>query len=311
MSNSIVTTDLVSQPAERERPADHGLSKIKAYYAAVAEDFRAWSPNLNMHFGYWSPRLNPLRREAMLERMNAEVLVRLNLPEAGETLLADLGCGAGATARAIVKARPGTIVDAVTLSQEQVLQGVQLNRAQGTQETIQFRLADYNNSKLPAARYDGVYALESACHASGTDKVTLLREMHRLLKPGGRLLIADAFLRKPGPLPCLVDRVYRQWCEGWAISELGEIGAVLHALAREGFTDIVLEDISFRVAPSVAHVPLFATWFALREWVKSGFQLSAWRSGHILASFASILMGCWLPGFGYYMVSARKGDCKS
>ena len=56
---------------------------------------------MNMHFGYWTWKVNPLGREAMLERMNLEVLHRLALPRAGAVLLADLGCGAGATARCI------------------------------------------------------------------------------------------------------------------------------------------------------------------------------------------------------------------
>ena len=47
-----------------------GLADIRSYYNAVADDYRAWSPGMNMHFGYWSWKVNPLGREAMLERMN-------------------------------------------------------------------------------------------------------------------------------------------------------------------------------------------------------------------------------------------------
>ena len=46
----------------------------------------------------------------------------------------------------------------------------------------------------PSASYDGVYALESSCHAHGADKGALLAEAYRLLRPGGRLVVADGFL---------------------------------------------------------------------------------------------------------------------
>ncbi len=36
------------------------------YFTEVADDYRAWSPSYNMHFGFWRLGLNPLRREGML-----------------------------------------------------------------------------------------------------------------------------------------------------------------------------------------------------------------------------------------------------
>src|SRR3982750_2107565 len=52
--------------------AEARLADIRSYYNAVADDYRAWSPGMNMHFGYWSWKVNPFAREAMLERMNLE-----------------------------------------------------------------------------------------------------------------------------------------------------------------------------------------------------------------------------------------------
>jgi cyclopropane fatty-acyl-phospholipid synthase-like methyltransferase len=290
----------------RAAAIENGHGKIRAYYRAVAQDFRAWSPRLNMHFGYWDGGVNPLNREAMLERMNAVVLDALRLPATGPARLADLGCGAGATARTIVQRRTQTSIDAVTLVMEQILQGAELNRAAGLGAELKFHLADYVNTGLPAAQYDGVYALESSCHARGAGKPSLLKEMHRLLKPGGSVVIVDALLRQRVPLPSLIDGIYRSWCRNWAVSELGEQSAMREALAQAGFVDIRFRDISWRIAPSALQIPFFATRFALRELWRARGRLNPWRKGHILASYASFLMGCWLPGFGYYVVTARK-----
>ena len=291
-------------------PATRGtearLAEIRSYYNAVADDYRAWSPGMNMHFGYWSAQVNPLAREAMLERMNLEVLRRLALPGRGAVLLADLGCGAGATARSIVKNRKHSTVDAVTLVARQIMQGVQLNQAAALPNQVRFHLADYVETGLRTGAYDGVYALESACHAPGADKRALVREAARLLRPGGTLVIADAFRRNTRPLPGFMERVYRLWCRNWAVNELAEKQALHAALASHGFIDIRFQDISLRLAPSALQIPLFATRFALRELWRARFRLSPLRRGHIVASYAAFLLGIWLPGFGYYMVTARK-----
>jgi cyclopropane fatty-acyl-phospholipid synthase-like methyltransferase len=304
----MITTTPVAHPAVT--PATGGtparLADIRSYYNAVADDYRAWSPGMNMHFGYWSWRVNPLAREAMLERMNLEVLQRLALPASGAVLLADLGCGAGATARSLVKNRKHCTVDAVTLVARQIVQGAQLNQAAGLPNQVRFHLADYVDTGLRAGAYDGVYALESACHAAGDDKRALVREAARLLRPGGTLVIADALRRNNKPLPGFMERIYRLWCHHWAVNELAEKQALHAALASHGFTDIRFQDISLRLAPSALQIPLFATRFALRELWRAGFRLSPLRRGHIVASYAAFLLGMWLPGFGYYMVTARK-----
>jgi cyclopropane fatty-acyl-phospholipid synthase-like methyltransferase len=306
MSCSYATTDFEAAASGHAEPCADEHARIKEYYRAVAQDFRAWSPKLNMHFGYWDWNINPMHREDMLERMNVEVLNRLDLPLTGPALLADLGCGAGATARTIAQRRVETTIDAVTVVMEQILQGAELSHAIGLRHKVKFRLADYTNTRLPAAQYDGVYALESACHARGADKRPLLRETFRLLKPGGRLVIVDAFLRTSRPLPRVIDRLYRSWCRNWVVSELAEISAIRAALADQGYTHVSIDDITWRIAPSALQIPFFATWFTARALWRARFKLDNWRIGHILASYASFLMGCWLPGFGYYVVTARK-----
>ncbi len=307
MITATPATPRVIAPQAKEGEAR--LADIRSYYNAVADDYRAWSPGMNMHFGYWSWQVNPLARESMLERMNLEVLNRLALPSSGAVLLADLGCGAGATARSIVKTRKHSTVDAVTLVARQIIQGAGLNQAAALPNQVRFHLADYVDTGLRSGAYDGVYALESACHAPGADKRALVREAARLLRPGGTLVIADALRRSSKPLPRFMERIYRLWCRHWAVNELAEKQALHAAIASQGFTDIRFQDISLRLAPSALQIPLFATRFALRELWRARFRLSPLRRGHIVASYAAFLLGMWLPGFGYYMVTARKPAC--
>ena len=70
---------------------------LERYYREAGPDYAAWSRGFNMHFGYYRAGMNPLNREAMLEQMNREVLVRLHLDGIAAPHLLDLGCGLGAT----------------------------------------------------------------------------------------------------------------------------------------------------------------------------------------------------------------------
>ena len=45
---------------------------LETYYTDVGMDYRAWSRNFNMHFGYYLWPANPLALEPMLEEMSSE-----------------------------------------------------------------------------------------------------------------------------------------------------------------------------------------------------------------------------------------------
>jgi hypothetical protein len=60
------------------RPTD----AFQRYYEEAGPDYAAWSPNFNMHFGFFRRGMNPFDREAMLEEMNLQVLRRLALEPA-------------------------------------------------------------------------------------------------------------------------------------------------------------------------------------------------------------------------------------
>jgi hypothetical protein len=68
-----VTDGIPAAATQRAKPAPGVVS----YYRETTADYRAWSRNLNMHFGYYRPGLNPFRRESMLDEMNRQVLSRL------------------------------------------------------------------------------------------------------------------------------------------------------------------------------------------------------------------------------------------
>ncbi len=130
-----------------------------------------------------------------------------------------------------------------------------LNHAAGCGERVRVVEGDYEETALPSASYDGVYALESSCHAHGADKGALLAEAHRLLRPGGRFVVSDGFLARDRFANALQKRIYRKLCECWVIEQLAQLDRFRARLENLGFTDITIEHLQMRVAPSVAHIP--------------------------------------------------------
>ena len=187
------------------------------YFTEVANDYRAWSPSYNMHFGFWRLGLNPLRREGMLVEMNRAVGRALKLNESRSAQEAprrrcviDLGCGAGATARTLVGDDPSLYAVTVTNVQVQNSIAVRLDAGAGVADRMAHIEADYTRTGLPTAKADGAWAVESACYASGTSKADFVREAARLLKPGARLAVVDGFLlrHRPGRLAGWLHRLW-------------------------------------------------------------------------------------------------------
>ena len=95
-------------------------------------------------------------------------------------------------------------------------------------------------------------------------------------------------------------------CRHWAVETFAEIGQFREALARHGFEQITVEEISWRIAPSVLHIPWVTLRFLLRELALHRLRMSRVRWGHLVACVLSPVVGAARSRFGYYLVSARR-----
>jgi cyclopropane fatty-acyl-phospholipid synthase-like methyltransferase len=279
---------------------------LEQYYSEAGPDYAAWSREFNMHFGYYRAGANPLHRESMLEQMNAEVLTRLHLNDLPEPRLLDLGCGLGATLRSFARRLPEAHLLGITRVRWQVEHAQVLNKAAGCRERVRVIEGDYEGTSLPGSSYDGAYALESSCHAHGADKGLLLAEAHRLLRPGGRLVVADGFLGGDRFATSLQRRIYRKLCECWVIKELGQLHLFIERLEQLGFTDITVEHLQLRVAPSVAHIPWVTLKFLLTDVVFGERKMTRARWNNVLAPLLLPLVSAPFGPMTYCMIAATK-----
>ena len=269
-------------------------------YNEATEDYEFWSKDFNMHFGYYIPfKTNFLQRDSMLNEMNKQVFERLKLPESNALLL-DFGCGMGSTILQGLKKTKTLKAIGLTLSDFQVNEG---NKRLQNYNGVIIK-ENYNKTSFKNKLVDGVCAIESLCH-SGHSKESL-QEAYRVFKKGGRFVVADAFLKKDKQHLCNGSNYcYQQLCKGWDLEGLGNINRVKEDLNVIGFSKIKIEDISFRVAPSVLHVPFAITGFILKKIFKRE-KLKPQSLNNLKGSFFALISGLHMKSFGYYLITAEK-----
>jgi cyclopropane fatty-acyl-phospholipid synthase-like methyltransferase len=278
------------------------------YYEKAGRDYHNWSKKYNMHFGYLEKGMNPFVREAMLEKLNENVLQRLEIDASSFATIADFGCGLGATLRHGVKKFPNATFKGITLVPWQVKQAKALvtkdpDFRPGTIEIIE---GDYCNTPFASNSLDGIVAIESSCYARGDNKSDLLNEIHRVLKPGGRFTISDGFIKKPITKSGILQGAYKKLCSSWALTELGNIHDVRRYLKHLNFHNLCIEEISMKVAPSVAHVPFTVIYFLLKEFLFGKEPMSKERWDNLKSPLLTMILGSARSHFGYYFISGTK-----
>jgi ubiquinone/menaquinone biosynthesis C-methylase UbiE len=273
------------------------------YYTDAGPDYEFWSKNFNMHFGYAKLKGDCLSRETMLQRMNEIVLDDFNIQPKDK--IVDIGCGLGATLRFGAKAYPFTRFTGFTITPWQIQQSNKFIKALNL-DNAKVKYGDYADIPLRKNSVDGVYGIESICHAKGFDKKAPLQESFRVLKQGGRFTMVDGFLKKPeNELSPFVFRLYKRVCVNWALPCFPEVKAIDERLKKIGFTNIIVEEISYKIAPSAVHAPFTTLAFLIKKMFK-GEQLNQQSWNNLKACFSIFFLGLSRSSIGYFKINATK-----
>ncbi len=138
---------------------------------------------------------------------------------AGATVL-DVGCGIGGSARILARDY-GLHVLGISISAAQIARARSLTPASLPQ--CRFAVMDALDLQLADASVDAVWSVEACPHMP--DKQRYADELLRVLRPGGRLAVADWNRRDPaaGAMNRLERWVMRQLLEQWAHPEFASI----------------------------------------------------------------------------------------
>jgi tocopherol O-methyltransferase len=224
----------------------HVRRAVVQYYDNTWVDYRlAWlnGSNMAIHFGFHDEAHS--EHGQALENTN-RVLADLIDMKAGERVL-DAGCGIGGSSLWLARNR-GVEVVGITLVPSQVRRARTQAARQGLDASVRFDVADYTDTRLDAGSFDVVWALESLCHAPA--KSAFYREAARLLRPGGRLIVAEYFRTERG-LPAVDEGIVREWLDGWEIPDIDTSAEHLDAATRAGLVQVRVRDYTVSARPSL------------------------------------------------------------
>ncbi|EWC64609.1 gamma-tocopherol methyltransferase [Actinokineospora spheciospongiae] len=214
-------------------------SAIENHYDGLVDLYeKVWGEHI--HHGYWAED-SPADRHAAQVRL-IEKLIEFGEVPTGARIL-DAGCGVGASSVHLA-ANHGATVEGITLAAEQVRRGGEKKTEAGVADRVNFQIMDALRTDFPDDSFDVVWALES-CELM-PDKERFLSECHRVLKPGGTLVVATWCARDndlDDSEHRLLGRIYRDF----VISHVLPLPDY-HAMAeRLGFEDVRSDDWSERV----------------------------------------------------------------
>jgi ubiquinone/menaquinone biosynthesis C-methylase UbiE len=216
------------------------------------------------HFGYYdsaSSSAFPVGRA--LRAMEEKLFQALDLPKDAQAI--DAGCGIGHVA--LYMAGRGLRITGIDIIDHHITKAKRnIARAKLPPGQVTVQKMDYHHLEAIADQsHDGIYTMETFVHA--TDPETALAGFHRILRPGGRLVLFeyDHSVGVEGHIPAKVaDEMHLvNKYAAMPTNARSHKGVFTRMLEDAGFTDVKVEDYSANIRPMLrlfyvlAAVPYF------------------------------------------------------
>jgi len=269
--------------------------RIVDYYKSTEHAYKdSWDldNSLAIHYGYWDEKVKSFPQSLL--RMN-EIMIEAAGIKPDEQVL-DAGCGVGGSSIFIAK-HTGAKVTGITLSERQVQQAIANAKKNGVQAATDFKVMNYCTTDFTDASFDVVWGCESICYADSKEK--FIQEAYRLLKPGGRIVVADGFVTK---YENNEHPIIRQWTEGWQVNYLESPERFQSFLERAGFQNSIYRNISKQAAHSSRRLYRFyflASLYLLWKRLTFSYRTTSMQKANIRAckfQYQGMKKGLWQYG---------------
>jgi tocopherol O-methyltransferase len=254
--------------------------EIISYYDSTEADYKlVWDlgNSYAMHFGYWDEKVKNFPQS--LERENEILAIKAKIKSSDIVL--DAGCGIGGSSIYLAK-HFGCKVVGITLSKRQAYKATNNAKQNGVAHLTEFRVMDFEKMTFARGKFDVVWAIESVCHADS--KKQFIKEAYRVLRKGGRLIIADAFMTKEN-ITADEEIILNKFLSGWGVNYLETEKNFNLFLRTSGYRNITFTDVTDNVMPSskrlyrfsilAMYVGKFAELFKIRTKTQTGNIIAA------------------------------------
>jgi SAM-dependent methyltransferase len=217
----------------------YSTAQIEAPYAimgGMAQAEREFMPALR--FGALTRLFDPViaiyGREGEFKR---RVLRQVTLAP-GERVL-DLGCGTGTLALMAAERAPGIEIDGLDADPEILARA----RSKTRRASVSIRFSEGFSTDLPYpdGSFDVVLSTLFFHHLEDGDKLVTAREIERVLKPGGRMVVGDVG-RPQDRLMHLAVATTVQVLDGRTTTQLNVDGRLPDVFGRAGLHDVAVVD---------------------------------------------------------------------
>lgn len=269
--------------------------RIVDYYKSTEHAYKdSWDldNSLAIHYGYWDEKVKSFPQSLL--RMN-EIMIEAAGIKTGDHVL-DAGCGVGGSSIFIAK-HTGAKVTGITLSERQVQQATANAKTNGVEASVNFKVMNYGATDFPDASFDVVWGCESICYADSKEQ--FIQEAYRVLKPGGRLVVADGFVTK---FDYNEHPIIRQWADGWQVNYLESPERFQSFLEQAGFQNSIYRNISKQAAHSSRRLYRFyflASVYLLWKRLTFSYRTTAMQKANIRAckfQYQGMKKGLWQYG---------------
>jgi tocopherol O-methyltransferase len=226
--------------------------EIADYYDQTAIHYRKlWDLNhsLAIHYGIWEPGIKTFRQS--LQNTNRILAEKAGIRQTDYVL--DAGCGIGGSAIYLAK-RFNCRVKGITISEKQVKQADENAENHNLSSLLSFENKDYCNTGYDNNSFTLIWALESV--GTAADKKSFIKESYRILKPGGRLILADYF--KTVNINTDNNKIMKSWLHNWAISDLDTVEDFSNKLTEAGYKNVIIEDYTKNIMLSARRMYLLS-----------------------------------------------------